>query len=342
MSVQLRINHAGGLYDNGRSLPQFIRERVLDLHHEGISQRGIAQELSTSRHFVQNVIRDYDATNASCQPLKSHKGHSVLTPNAIECIESEKLCKPSVYCTELQNRLVLDGVVHPADLPHASTISYFLRKKLLMTKKKIHSVPSESKTQALEEYTSFYLDQISDLNVSSIHFFDEATMNRRYGNATIGTPAFEIQRSASNANFTVNLMHSCLGVDYVNVIEGASNGNELLLFFEEAVNITRRDGSVILERDDTIIMDNCPFHHGRFTEMVLRNMLAEYGVNLLFQPAYSPHLNTCEFCFHQIKAFLNRNQMLAENETEIAIYEACSRISPQNSVSYFRHCGYLV
>ena len=39
MSVQLRINHAGRLYDNGRSLPQFIRERVLDLHHEGVSQR---------------------------------------------------------------------------------------------------------------------------------------------------------------------------------------------------------------------------------------------------------------------------------------------------------------
>ena len=128
-----------------------------------------------------------------------------------------------------------------------------------------------------------------------------------------------------------------LGVDYVNVIEGASNGNELLLFFEEAVNITRRDRSVILEQGDTVIMDNCPFHHGRFTEVVLRNMLAEYGVNLLFQPAHSPHLNTCEFCFHQIKAFLNRNQRLAENEMEIAIYEACSRISLQNSVSYFRH-----
>ena len=128
-----------------------------------------------------------------------------------------------------------------------------------------------------------------------------------------------------------------LGVDYVNVIEGASNGNELLLFFEEAVNITRRDRSVILEQGDTVIMDNCPFHHGRFTEVVLRNMLAEYGVNLLFQPAYSSHLNTCEFCFHQIKAFLNRNQMLAENEMEIAIYEACCRISLQNSVSYFRH-----
>ena len=77
-------------------------------------------------------------------------------------------------------------------------------------------------------------------------------------------------------------MHSCLGVHYVNVIEGASNGNELLLFFEEAVKITRRDGSVILERGDTVIMDNCHFHHGRYTEMVLRNMLAENRVNVLF------------------------------------------------------------
>lgn len=81
-------------------------------------------------------------------------------------------------------------------------------------------------------------------------------MNRRYGNATIGIPAFEIQRSASNANFTINLIHSCLGVDYVDVIKGASNGNELLLFFEQAVDIRRRDGSVILERGDTVIMDN--------------------------------------------------------------------------------------
>ena len=254
MSVQLRINQSGGLYDNGRGLPQFYRERVLDLYHQGFSQRQIAQELSTSRHFIQNVLLGYDTTNSSCQPAKSHRGRSSLSPNAIELIENEKLCKPSIYCAELRNRLVLDGVVHPVDLPDVSTISYCLRRELLMTKKKIQAVPSESRTQAVEEYTNFFLDQISELNISSLHFFDEAsvtktTMNRRYGNATVGTPAFEIQRSASNANFTINLMHSCLGVDYVSVLEGASNGNELLLFFEQAVDITRPDGSVLLERE---------------------------------------------------------------------------------------------
>ena len=226
-----------------------------------------------------------------------------------------------------------------------------------MTKKKIHAVSSESRTAEIEARTNFFLDQVSDLVVSTIHFFDEAsvtktTMNRRYENSITGTPAFEIQRSASNATFTINLLHSCLGFDFVNILEGPCNGNELLIFFEEAVElliffeeaveITRRDGSVLLERGVTVIIDNCPFRHGRFTERALRDLLGEYGVNLLFQPPYSPHLNTCELCFHQIKAFLNRNQLLAASETEIAIHEACDRITQQNSMSYFRHCGYLI
>ena len=149
-------------------------------------------------------------------PVFNHQNATkvtLLTPDAAECIEIENICKPSIYTSELQNRLVLDGVLHPADLPHPSTITKFVRNELLMTKKKIHTVPSESRTAEIEARTNFFLDQVSDLVVSTIHFFDEAsvtktTMNRRYGNSIIGTPAFEIQRSASNATFTINLLHS--------------------------------------------------------------------------------------------------------------------------------------
>ena len=94
--VQLRINQAGGLFDNGRRLPNFVRERVLDLHHGGVSQRTIAQQLWASLRFVQNVLRDYDLTNSCFQPPKRYKGHTVLTPDAAECIEIEKICKPSI------------------------------------------------------------------------------------------------------------------------------------------------------------------------------------------------------------------------------------------------------
>ena len=97
----------------------------------------------------------------------------------------------------------------------------------------------------------------------------------------------------------------------------------MLLFFERAVEITRPDGSVLLERGDTVVMDNCLFHHARFTEVALRCLLEDYGIRLLFQPPYSPHLNTCELCLNRIKQFLKNNQQLAKNQTEIAILQAC-------------------
>ena len=53
---------------------------------------------------------------------------------------------------------------------------------------------------------------------------------------------------------------------------------------------------------------------------------------------YSPHFNTCEYCFNQIKQFLSRHQMLAMNETKIAIAEANCCITADNSVGYFRNC----
>ena len=109
------------------------------------------------------------------------------------------------------------------------------------------------------------------------------------------------------------------GVDYFNILDGPSNGMELLTFFDEAHQLEREDGSATLERGDCVIMDNCGFHHARFVEPILRNILADCGITLLFQPPYSPDFNTCEFCFRQIKDYLRRYQLLAEHETKIAI-----------------------
>ena len=84
-----------------------------------------------------------------------------------------------------------------------------------------------------------------------LHFVDECSVlvtsgNRAYGNSYIGEPAIEIQRYASNANYTLNLLHSVHGVDYFNVLRGPSNGMELLNFLNEALSVNRVDGSTIL------------------------------------------------------------------------------------------------
>jgi len=88
-------------------------------------------------------------------------------------------------------------------------------------------------------------------------------------------------------------------------------------------------------------MDNDGFHHGHRVELVLRAMLEDCGIRVLFQPPYSLHFNTCEYYFNQIKAFLLLHQALAFNETKIAIAEAVLNIYAENSYAYFKHCGYF-
>lgn len=346
-NIQLRVNQRGGIYDNGRNLPQMYRERVLDLAHIGMSQRMIASELRTSKHFIHKVLKNYDETNSAVPTPKETPRRHKITDIVSEYVEIEKICKPSIYTSELRERLVLDGIVHPADVPSCSAIKKSVRQDLLMSKKRIQCIPRESTTQDNMEYRNFFLEEVSNLAPTTLHFFDESSvvktsMNRKYGNSRIGEPAFEIQRYASNRTFTINLLHSLQGIDYVNILDGASNGHELLLFFEEALNITKPDGSVAIEHGDTIILDNCGFHHGQFTETALRNMLGECGINVLFQPPYSPYFNTCEFCFRHIKAFLNKNQGLAEHQTEYCIFLSCESITQNTSMNIFRHCGYLI
>ena len=222
-----------------------------------------------------------------------------------------------------------------------------IRKELVMTRKKLTTIPLESTTPEATTAIDDFLSEIASINPTTLHFFDESSVikttgNRNYGSAPLGQAAFEIQRYASNANFTINLLHSFSGVDFYNILDGPSNGFELLNVFDEVLQEHRADGSAVLERGDCVVMDNCGFHHGHRIEPVLRDMLADCGVRLLFQPPYSPHFNTCEYCFHEIKAFLRRHQMLAASETKIAIAQAMLNITANSSYAYFKHCGYFL
>ena len=116
-----------------------------------------------------------------------------------------------------------------------------------------------------------------------MHFFDECSViktkgNRRYGHSQIGAPTVEIQRYASNANFTVNLLHSIFGISHVNVLNGPSNGFELLNFFADVLE------NPLLKPGDTVKMDNCGFHHARHVEPALAQNGVPYYFSLLIIP----------------------------------------------------------
>ena len=62
-----------------------------------------------------------------------------------EIFRNEKVCKTSITSSELQQRLLLDRIVHPVDLPSKSAISKCIREDLVMTKKKNQQVAVRSK-----------------------------------------------------------------------------------------------------------------------------------------------------------------------------------------------------
>ncbi|CAB4475825.1 unnamed protein product [Rhizophagus irregularis] len=58
------------------------------------------------------------------------------------------------------------------------------------------------------------------------------------------------------------------------------------------------------------VMDNCSIHKSLRTYEIL----AAYGVKLIFLPAYSPGLNSIEQCFSYVKGFLHRYHEWVERE----------------------------
>ena len=118
--VQLRQNINGGIYDNGRSLPTMYRDRILDLHHDGLSERQIAREVRVSHTYVGKVIKRYDESNTDLRAQGSHFVKPKVDQTVSEYIECCRLMNPSIYGSEIRQRLLLDGVVHPVDTAPAS------------------------------------------------------------------------------------------------------------------------------------------------------------------------------------------------------------------------------
>lgn len=83
---KLRLNQQHGIYDNGKALPQVYRERVLDLHHQGLSQRQISQDMRISVGYVNKVVQFYEHSNSSLAARRKTPVRNKFTADVIEYV----------------------------------------------------------------------------------------------------------------------------------------------------------------------------------------------------------------------------------------------------------------
>lgn len=339
-----KINSQGGIFQAGRTTHLHVRDRVTDLFSEGQTYSQISQSMKINISTVKRIIAKYANTGSFSPRKSSGRKRSICSNEVTQLIEYMKFSRPSIFAEEIRREIITHGVIN---IPASSTINDVIRNRLGLSYKKIQAVPRELARDDIKQKNLEFMAIMSDTDPESLHFFDESSVvkttgNRFYGHSVPGKHAYEIQRYASNATFTVNLLHGMFGVDHYNILQGASNQLEMLNFLDECLQQRDIYDNPKVKRGDTIVMDNCGMHHGRLATEMLNDLSNMYGIRFIYQPPYSPDYNTCEFCFRSMKCQLRKNSDFTEHYTELAISFALESITPEFSHRVFRHCGYLL
>jgi transposase len=271
---------------------------------------------------------------------------SKATPDIIQFVDYMKEKTPTIYCREMRQKLIDIGTYTAETVPCVRTFNRIVQRDLGMTRKIIQSVPKETESANHDQAVNTYFAELMNYTPHQIHFFDECSVtktagNRKYGHAKKGEPAVEVQRYASNATYTLNLVCSYFRVDHFDTILGPSNALEMFNFFSDAVEETDDFGNPVFAAGDVLVMDNCGFHHHRQMEPRLRALLQQHGTKLLFQPPYSPEYNVCEYIFRSMRHRLRNNPSLTFNFTELAIARAIWELPNHIFPNFYRNCGYV-
>uniref|UniRef100_A0A7E4WDC9 Paired domain-containing protein n=1 Tax=Panagrellus redivivus TaxID=6233 RepID=A0A7E4WDC9_PANRE len=123
-------NQLGGIYANGRPLPEYLREKIISLANSGVKPCQISRELRVSHGCVSKILSKYRDTG-SIRPGKigGSKPKKSL-PQVVTAIAIYKHYRPTMYSWEIRDRLLADGVCDSQNVPSVSSINRIIRTKL--------------------------------------------------------------------------------------------------------------------------------------------------------------------------------------------------------------------
>lgn len=120
----------GGVFVNGRPLPNAIRLRIVELAQLGIRPCDISRQLRVSHGCVSKILARYNETGSILPGAIGGSKPRVTTPNVVKNIREYKQGDPGIFAWEIRDRLLADGVCDKYNVPSVSSISRILRNKI--------------------------------------------------------------------------------------------------------------------------------------------------------------------------------------------------------------------
>ncbi|XP_052778780.1 paired box protein Pax-1-like [Mya arenaria] len=125
---QTGVNQLGGVFVNGRPLPDHVRRRIVELAHMGVRPCDISRQLLVSHGCVSKILTRYYETG-SIKPgsIGGNKPKQVATPLVVRKILQLKKDNPSIFAWEIRDYLLSQRICDDQSIPSISSINRILR-----------------------------------------------------------------------------------------------------------------------------------------------------------------------------------------------------------------------
>lgn len=124
------VNQLGGIFVNGRPLPNQTRLRIVELARLGIRPCDISRQLRVSHGCVSKILARFHETGSILPGAIGGSKPRVTTPKVVSYIRELKQKDPGIFAWEIRDRLLTEGVCDKNNVPSVSSISRILRNKL--------------------------------------------------------------------------------------------------------------------------------------------------------------------------------------------------------------------
>ncbi|XP_075544099.1 paired box protein shaven isoform X2 [Dermacentor variabilis] len=188
------VNQLGGVFVNGRPLPDVVRQRIVELAHQGVRPCDISRQLRVSHGCVSKILGRYYETGSIRPGVIGGSKPKVATPKVVDAIANYKKQNPTMFAWEIRDRLLADGVCDQDNIPSVSSINRIVRNKAAEKAKHHHVSSNGGSPQPQSSPTSVITHAPSSAHESSVSAAAAAAALQRPSysiNGILGIPSAE-------------------------------------------------------------------------------------------------------------------------------------------------------
>nr|AAY27073.1 Pax2/5/8a [Oikopleura dioica] len=123
------VNQLGGMYVNGRPLPDPVRQQIVDMAQRGVRPCDIARQLRVSHGCVSKILARFYETGSIRPGVIGGSKPKVATPHVVNKICEYKRANPTMFAWEIRDRLLSENVCSQENVPSVSSINRIVRNK---------------------------------------------------------------------------------------------------------------------------------------------------------------------------------------------------------------------